>query len=46
MKADKRAAKRFKAIYGHFGIGSSHVREASEEEVRAHFRKIKQKRKK
>ena len=46
IKADKRASKRFKGRYGHFGLGSSHVREASEAEVRGHIRKIKDKNKK
>lgn len=45
-KSDKRASKRFKSRYGHFGVGSSHVREASEAEVREHIRKIKNKRNK
>jgi len=44
-KSDKRASKRFKSRYGHFGVGSSHVREASEAEVRGHIRKIKNKNK-
>jgi len=42
-KADKRASKRFKNRYGHFGLGSSHVREASEAEVLHHWRKAKDK---
>jgi len=46
IKTDKRASKRFKRRYGHFGLGSSHVREASEAEVRGHIRKIKDKNKK
>ena len=45
-KSDKTASKRFKSRYGHFGVGSSHVREASEAEVREHIRKIKNKRNK
>lgn len=43
-KYDKRAAKRFKDRYGHFGAGSAHTRTASEAEVRGHIRKIKEKR--
>jgi len=43
-KADKRASKRFKNRYGHCGLGSSHVREASEAEVMHHWRKAKAKR--
>ena len=42
LKADKRAAKREKKRYGHFGMGSSHTREASTAEVEGHIRKIKQ----
>ena len=45
-KADKRASKRFKDRYGHYGAGSVHTREASEAEVRGHVRKIKNKHKK
>jgi hypothetical protein len=40
-KADKRAVKRFKDRYGHFGIGATHVREASEAEVRRHIEKAR-----
>ena len=46
MKADQRAIKRHKQRYGHFGIGATHIREASEAEVRGHIRKIKNKTKK
>ena len=45
-KADKRSSKRFKSRYGHFGLGSSHVRESSEAEVLHHWRKAKNKKKK
>jgi len=42
-KADKRASKRFRNRYGHYGIGSSHVRESFEAEVLHHWRKAKAK---
>jgi len=45
-KADKREGRRRKKQYGHFGMGASHTREASKEEVEGHIRKIKQLRKK
>ena len=38
-RADKRARKRFRSRYGHFGIGATHIREASESEVRRHIEK-------
>lgn len=41
-KADKREGRRRKKQYGHFGMGASHTREASKEEVEGHIRKIKQ----
>ena len=44
-KADKREGKRRKKQYGHFGMGSSHTREASKEEVEGHIRKLRKKRK-
>ena len=40
-KADRRANKRFKDRYGHFGAGASHTREASEAEVLKHIEKAK-----
>jgi hypothetical protein len=42
-KTDKRANKRHRDRYGHFGIGSTHIREACELEVLRHIEKIKQK---
>ena len=45
-KADKREGRRRKKQFGHFGMGSSHTREASKEEVEGHVRKIKELRKK
>ena len=45
-KGDKREGRRRKERYGHFGMGSSHTREASKEEVEGHVRKIKELRKK
>ena len=44
-KAERRAQKRFKVRYGHTGIGATHIREASELEVRRHIEKAKNKRK-
>ena len=44
-KADKREGKRRKKQYGHFGLGSSHTREASKVEVEGHIRKLRKKRK-
>jgi hypothetical protein len=41
LKADKRAAKRQKARYGHYGTGASHTRESSEAEVRRHVQKAR-----
>ena len=41
LKADKRAAKRQKARYGHYGTGASHTREASEAEVLKHIQKAR-----
>ena len=38
-RADQRAQKRFRSRYGHFGIGATHIREASEAEVRRHIEK-------
>ena len=38
-RAEKRAKKRFRSRYGHFGIGATDIREASEEEVRRHIEK-------
>tara|TARA_R110002020_G_scaffold175998_1_gene368045 strand:+ start:411 stop:560 length:150 start_codon:yes stop_codon:yes gene_type:complete len=40
-KTDKRAAKREKSRYGHYGTGASHTREASDAEVRRHIQKAK-----
>ena len=40
-RTDERALKRFKALYGQRGPGSSHTREASELEVRRHVQKAK-----
>ena len=42
-RTERRALKRFKARYGHCGLGSSHIREASESEVRRHVQKAKSK---
>ena len=42
LKADKRAIKRQKERYGHYGMGASHSRESSEAEVRKHIYKIEQ----
>lgn len=44
LKADKRADKRQKARYGHFGSGSVHTRQASDAEVYRHVQKAKNKR--
>ena len=44
-KGDKREGRRRKERYGHYGMGSSHTREASKEEVEGHIRKIKKERK-
>ena len=44
-KAERRAQKRFRSRYGHAGIGATHIREASELEVRRHVEKAKNKRK-
>ena len=41
-KADKREGRRRKKQFGHFGMGSSHTREASKEEAEGHVRKIKE----
>ena len=38
-RADRRSQKRFRSRYGHFGIGATHIREASELEVRRHIEK-------
>ena len=38
-RTEKRAQKRFRSQYGHFGIGATHIREASEAEVRRHIEK-------
>ena len=46
LKADKRALKRQKAIYGHCGAGSVHTRQASDLEVLRHIQKIEQRRNK
>ena len=46
IKADKRASKRFRNRYGHYGAGSVHTREASDLEVLRHIEKIKAKNKK
>ena len=43
MKADKRAIKRHRQRYGHFGAGSVHTRQASEAEVRRHIQKALEK---
>mgnify|MGYP006400622191 CR=1 len=40
-KAEKRAQRRFKTRFGHFGTGASFTREASEAEVRRHIEKAK-----
>jgi len=41
LKAEKREQLRSKAIYGHYGLGASHVRTASDVEVRRHIQKSK-----
>ena len=46
IKADKRASKRFRNRYGHYGAGSVHTREASDLEVLRHIEKIEEKNKK
>ena len=38
-RAEKRAQMRFRSRYGHFGIGATHIREASETEVRRRIEK-------
>ena len=43
FKADKRADKRQKARYGHFGSGSVHTRQASDLEVWRHVEKALEK---
>ena len=43
MKADKRSTKRHKQRYGHFGAGSVHTRQASDEEVYYHHQKAVEK---
>ena len=40
-KSEKRAKKRFKDRFGHFGAGASLTRETSEAEVRRHIEKAK-----
>ena len=45
LKADKRATKRQKARYSHFGAGSVHTRQASDAEVYRHVQKAKNRRK-
>jgi hypothetical protein len=45
IKADKRANKRFRQRYGHFGAGASRTREASEAEVLRHIQKARRNRK-
>ena len=42
-KTDRREAKRRKAIFGHFGPGASHTREASEAEIKRHISKARKK---
>ena len=42
-RTERRALKRFKARYGHFGKGSSHTREAAESEVLRHVQKARSK---
>ena len=43
MKADRRANKRHKQRYGHFGAGSVHTRQASDLEVWRHVEKALEK---
>ena len=43
MKADRRANKRHKQRYGHFGAGSVHTRQASDLEVWRHVEKAVEK---
>ena len=38
-RAEKRAQMRFRSRYDRFGIGATHIREASEAEVRRHVEK-------
>ena len=40
-KGERRAAKRWKERYGHFGAGASHTRETFEAEMRRHIEKIR-----
>ena len=42
-KSERRDQQRFRSRYGHTGIGATHVREASESEVRRHIEKAKTK---
>jgi hypothetical protein len=44
-KAEQRDQKRFRSRYGHTGVGATHIREASELEVRRHVEKAQNKRK-
>ena len=43
IKADKRAIKRHRQRYGHFGAGSVHTRQAADLEVWRHVEKIEEK---
>ena len=40
-KTERRATKRFKERYGHYGMGASHTREGTEAEVLGHIQKAK-----
>ena len=43
-KGERRDQKRFRSRYGHTGVGATHIREASEQEVRRHLEKAKARR--
>ena len=43
LKAIRRALKRHKDRYGHYGSGSVHTRQSSDLEVLRHVEKIKEK---
>jgi len=43
-KGERRDQKRFRSRYGHTGVGATHIREASKQEVRRHLEKAKARR--
>ena len=43
-RGERRDQKRFRSRYGHTGVGATHIREASEQEVRRHLEKAKARR--